>query len=74
MTMLTKDEIKDTFINCPLEGEYNFLEEDLLLLATAFIDAVAPKIIKAERDECVKFTKSLNHYVGEALQSKRDSL
>ena len=72
--MLTKNEIKDIFINAMLEGDYNFLEDDLIKLANAFVDAVAPKIIKAERDECVKFTKSLNHYVGEALQVKRDSL
>ena len=72
--MLTKTEIKDIFINAMLEGDYNFLEDDLIKLANAFVDAVAPKIIKAERDECVKFTKSLNHYVGEALQVKRDSL
>ena len=74
MTMLTKTEIKDIFINCLLEGDYNFLEDDLIKLANAFVNAAAPKIIKAERDECVKFTKSLNHLVGEALQIKRDSL
>lgn len=72
--MLTKNEIKDIFINAMLEGDYNFLEDDLIKLANAFVDASAPKIIKAERDECVKFTKSLNHLVGEALQVKRDSL
>ena len=72
--MLTKNEIKDVFINAMLEGDYNFLEDDLVKLANAFIDAAAPKIIKAERDECIKFTKSLNHLVGEALQVKRNSL
>jgi hypothetical protein len=72
--MLTKDDIKNTFINCPLEGDYNFLEDDLVMLANAFVEVAAPKIVKAERDECVKFTKSLNHLVGEALQKKRESL
>ena len=72
--MLTKNEIKDTFINCLLEGDYNFLEDDLIKLANAFVDAAAPKIIKAERDECVKFTKSLNELVGKALENKRNAL
>jgi len=74
MITLTKTEIKDTFINCALEGEYNFLEDDLVKLANAFVEAAAPKIITAERVECIKFTKSLNHLVGEALQVKRASL
>lgn len=74
MTMLTKEEITNTFINCALEGDYNFLQDDLVKLANAFIEAAAPKIIKAERVECIKFTKSLNHLVGEALQVKRNNL
>jgi hypothetical protein len=72
--MLTKEKIIETFVNADLEGEYNFLEEDLIKLANAFVDAVAPAIIKAERDECVKFVKSLNHLVGEALEQKRNAL
>jgi hypothetical protein len=72
--MLTKTEIKDIFINSMLEGDYNFLEDDLVKLANAFVNAAAPKIIEAERVECIKFTKSLNHLVGEALQVKRASL
>jgi len=72
--MLTKDEIKETFINTPLEEDYNFLEEDLVKLANAFIDAATPKIAKAERTECVDFVRSLNHLVADKLQEKRCAL
>jgi hypothetical protein len=72
--MLTKAEIKDTFINTPLEEDYNFLEDDLVKLANAFVAAATPKIAKAERTECVDFVRSLNHLVADKLQEKRDSL
>jgi len=72
--MLSKEEIVNTFVSADLEGEYNFLEEDLLKLATAFVEAAAPSIMKAERAECVKFVRSLNHLVGDALEEKRNAL
>lgn len=72
--MLSKEEIVNTFVSADLEGEYNFLEEDLLKLATAFVEAAAPAIMKAERAECVKFVRSLNHLVGDALEEKRNAL
>ena len=36
---LTVEEIRDTFINTKLEENYNFLEEDLEKLASAFVMA-----------------------------------
>jgi hypothetical protein len=72
--MLTKDEIKDTFINTPLEEDYNFLEDDLVKLANAFVAAATTKIAKAEREECVEFVRSLNHLVADKLQEKRCAL
>jgi len=72
--MLTKQEVTETFMNTPLEEDYNFLEEDLVKLANAFVAAATPKIAKAERTECVDFVRSLNHLVADKLQEKRCAL
>jgi hypothetical protein len=66
--MLTPREIKDAFINCKLEENYNFLEEDLVKLANAFITAVEPKITQKEKDRCVKIVSGLNKEVAKALE------
>jgi hypothetical protein len=68
---LTADEIKLAFRGIYLEENYSFLEEDLIKLANGFIAAAEPKIRKAELAECVKFVRSLNTYVAEALDEKR---
>lgn len=68
---LTADEIKLAFRGIYLEENYSFLEEDLIKLANGFIAAAEPKIKKAELAECVKFVRSLNTYVAEALDEKR---
>ena len=47
--MLSKEEIKTVFVNTYLEENYNFLEEDLITLANAFVKAATPKIQKDER-------------------------
>ena len=72
--MLTPQEINEVFINTNLEGDYNFLQDDLVKLAKAFVDAAAPKIAFAERTECIMFVSSLNSLVGEALMEKRGKL
>lgn len=74
MIELTAEQVGDAFRTIMLEENYNFLEEDLIKLANAFAQAAAPAIIKAERAECVKFTKSLNALVGHALEKKRNAL
>jgi hypothetical protein len=74
MIELTKEQVSETFRGVNLEENYNFLEDDLVKLANAFVTAAAPAIIKAERAECVKFTKSLNELVGKALENKRNAL
>jgi hypothetical protein len=66
--MLTPREIKDAFINCKLEENYNFLEEDLVKLAKTFVTAAEPKITKKERDRCVKIARSLNKEVAKVLE------
>jgi len=71
---LTPQQVGDAFRTIMLEENYNFLEDDLVKLANAFVTAAAPAIIKAERAECVKFTKSLNELVGKALENKRNAL
>lgn len=74
MIELTEKEVGIAFRQIHLEENYNFLAEDLVKLANGFARAAAPAIIKAERAECVKFVKSLNPLVGEALETKRNAL
>jgi hypothetical protein len=74
MIELNEDQVSNAFRTINLEENYNFLAEDLVKLANGFARAAAPAIIKAERAECVKFVKSLNPLVGEALETKRNAL
>ncbi len=70
---LTTEEINKAFHGVQLEENYNFLEDDLVKLANAFLDAAAPNIIMAEREACIEFVRSLNTTVAEALTYKRQS-
>ena len=71
---LTKEEIGEAFRSVMLEENYNFLEDDLVKLANAFIMAAMPTIVRQERNLCIDFVNSLNTEVGKALQEKRGSL
>lgn len=71
---LNTDEIKEAFRKVYLEENHDFLEEDLVKLADAFIMAAAPVIIKTERDMCIKFVNSLNTNVARALGEYRENL
>lgn len=71
---IDKQKIFKVFHETYLENNYNFLEDDLVKLATAFIAMAAPTIAKVERTECIKFVKSLNTTVGQALEDKRGNL
>jgi hypothetical protein len=71
---LTTEEIRDTFINTKLEENYNFLEEDLEKLASAFVMAAMPKIVRTERTMCINFVRTLNGPVAQALEDKRGLL
>ena len=71
---LTSEEIRDTFINTELEENYNFLGEDLEKLASAFVMAAMPAIVRAERKLCIDFVRTLNGPVAQALEDKRGSL
>lgn len=72
--ILSPDEIKEAFRSIWLEENYSFLEEDLIKLATGFIEAAVPKIAKMERDHCIEFVRSLNGQVADALEEKRGPL
>ena len=71
---LTTEEVVDTFVNTPLEGDYNFLQEDLVKLANAFAEKAKPAIAKQERAECIEFVSSLNHLVASRLEEKRGKM
>ena len=71
---LTTQEIKEAFRKVHLEENHNFLEEDLVKLANAFVMAVMPAIVRLEREMCIDFVNSLNTEVGKALQEKRGGL
>jgi hypothetical protein len=71
---LTKEEIGEAFRSVMLEENYNFLEDDLVLLANAFVKAAMPAIVRLERNLCIDFVNSLNTEVGKALQEKRGGL
>lgn len=67
MSYLTDQEVSEIFVNAKLEEDYNFLRNDLVKLANAFIEAAKHKIVKEERTECVKVVRSLNTLVADKL-------
>jgi hypothetical protein len=69
--MITKEQVNEAFRNVTLEENYNFLEEDLVKIAHAFIEAAKPSIVAIERQECVKVVRSMNSFVAEKLQEIR---
>lgn len=74
MSYLTDQEVSEIFVNAKLEEDYNFLRNDLVKLANAFIEAAKPKIVKEERTECVKVVQSLNTLVADKLLEVRGTL
>jgi hypothetical protein len=71
---LTTEEIGEAFRSVTLEENYNFLEDDLVLLANAFVMAAMPAVVKLERELCIEFVASLNSEVAAALREKRGNL
>jgi hypothetical protein len=69
--MINKEQVNKAFHGITLEENYNFLEEDLVKLAHAFIEAATPSIVAVERQECVKVVRSMNSFVAEKLQEIR---
>jgi hypothetical protein len=66
--MLTNREIKDIFINTNLKENYNFLEEDLVKLANAYMNVAVKNVRRDERAKCVKIVRSLNREVARVLE------
>lgn len=71
---LTEQEILETFRKTDLEGNYSFLAEDLVKLASAFIMAASPAIVRTERGMCIDFVRSLNSNVADRLKDYRGHL
>lgn len=69
---LTPAQVGVAFRTVMLEENYNFLEEDLVTLANAFVKAAAPMIAKTERDQCIEVAKSVNYLVAERIKQVRD--
>jgi hypothetical protein len=68
---LTPQEVTEAFVNAKIEEQYNFLQDDLMNLAQAFIDAAKPKLIKEERKLCIDVARSLNTMVAKKMAEIR---
>jgi hypothetical protein len=78
---LKKDDVFQAFFAAGLEGDYNFLEDDLLKLAKVFAglrdNELNDRVYKAtqnERNRCIEFVRSLNPVVAQALEDKKGPL
>jgi hypothetical protein len=78
MSELKKDDVMQAFFAAGLEEDYNFLEEDLMKLATAFgklrDEEIKERVFRAtklERSLCVEFVRVLNPTVARALEDKK---
>jgi len=71
---LTVEEINEAFRSVMLEENYNFLQDDLVKLASTFVMAAMPAIVRQERNLCIDFVRSLNTEVAAALEEKRGNL
>jgi len=71
---LTLEEIKKAFHETYLIENHNFIEDDLVKLANAFVMAAMPAIRRLELELCVDFVRSLNPDVAKALSDKRGNL
>ena len=76
-----KDDVFQAFFGAGLEGDYNFLEDDLMKLASVFAELrdneLNERVYKAtqqERARCVSFVRSLNPVVAQALEDKKGPL
>jgi hypothetical protein len=71
--MMTEEQIVEVFVNIGnnLEGDYNFLRDDLIKLAKAFIEKATPIIEKKEHEACVEVVRAYNSVVADKLQEVR---
>jgi hypothetical protein len=66
--MLTREQINRVFHEVQLEDNYNFLEDDLVKLANAFIDKAKVDIIKKEREACIEVARAYNSLVADKIE------
>jgi len=66
--MLSKEEINRVFHEVQLEDNYNFLEDDLVKLANAFIDKAKVDIIMKEREACIEVARAYNSLVADKIE------
>lgn len=73
---LTKDELVQVYMSCGMEDPDGMYADDVDLFefTDALIKVLLPIISKAERNECIKFVRSLNSEVANALQENRGNL
>ena len=71
MNMLSREQIKEVFVNTYLEENYNFLEEDLITLANAFVKAAKPLIEQEERSKCIDIANMYDDFVGTKIMERR---
>lgn len=74
---LTQEEIVQEFLRSiavHLDETHEFSPEDLEKIASGFIMAAVPKIVRTERDLCIEFVRSLNTHVADKLQEVRGPL
>lgn len=71
---LSEKEILEIFRKTDLEGHHDFLMDDLVKLASAFVMAACPAIVRTERMMCVDAVRSLNSQVADKLLEIRGRL
>ena len=74
---LNQDEVVQTFLSkiaIHLDENHEFSPEDLEKIATGFIMEAMPKIVRTERQMCIKFVRSLNSLVADKLEETRGPL
>lgn len=74
---LNQEEIVQTFLSkiaVHLDENHEFSPEDLEKIATGFIMEAMPKIVRTERQMCIKFVRSLNSLVADKLEEVRGPL
>jgi len=68
---LNAKQVGEAFRTVMLEENHNFLEDDLVLLANAFVRFAEPLIRADELEKCVEITRGLNTLVGQRLKQVR---
>ncbi len=68
---LNKEQVGVAFRSVFLEENYNFLEDDLVKLANAFVAKAEPLIRADELSKCVNVVSDLNRLVAEKLREVR---